>query len=263
MPESQKSPSQPTDLPVMGFLDHLDELRRRLLYSLAAIALAFALALTQARAILEYCLRPIRPFLGEQKPVFLDLTEPFVLYMKVGFLASMFLSAPFVLYQLWAFIAPGLYARERRMAFPFVLFATVFFVLGGAFGYFIGFPSAARFLLSIAGDFQPNLRISSLFTFESRIILGMGLVFELPTVIYFLARLGLVTPRFLWRRFNYAILIIFIVAAVVTPTPDVVTQCLFAAPMIGLYLISILVAHVFGRPRRVEAPRRAETTAAP
>jgi len=263
MPENRESPSQPTDLPVMGFLEHLDELRRRLIYSIAAVALAFALALTRARSILEFCLAPIRPFLGDQKPIFLDLTEPFVLYMKVGFLASMFLSAPFVLYQLWAFIAPGLYPRERRMAFPFVLFATVFFLLGGAFGYYIGFPSAARFLLSIATDFQPNLRISSLFTFESRIILGMGLVFELPTVIYFLARLGLVTPRFLWRRFNYAILIIFIVAAVVTPTPDVVTQCLFAAPMIGLYLISILVAHVFGRPRRVEAPRRAETPAAP
>jgi sec-independent protein translocase protein TatC len=139
------------------------------------------------------------------------------------------------------------------MALPFVLFATVFFILGGAFGYYVGFPSAARFLLSIAGDFEPNLRISSLFTFESRILLGMGLVFELPTIIYFLARLGLVTPRFLWRRFNYAILIIFIVAAVVTPTPDVVTQCLFAAPMIALYLIGILVAHVFGRPRNAGA----------
>jgi sec-independent protein translocase protein TatC len=247
----------------MGFLEHLDELRRRLLYSLAAVGIAFALALTQARPILEFLLRPVRPYLGDQKPVFLDLTEPFVLYMKVGFLVSLFLSAPFVLYQLWAFIAPGLYQRERRMAVPFVLFATVFFLLGGAFGYYIGFPSAARFLLSIASDFQPSLRISSLFTFESRIILGMGLVFELPTVIYFLARLGFVTPGFLWRRFNYAILIIFIVAAVVTPTPDVVTQCLFAAPMIGLYLISILVAHVFGRPRGADARRRAETSVTP
>lgn len=263
MPASRETPEAPSDLPVMGFLEHLDELRKRLLYSLAAIAIAFALALTQARPILEYLLRPVRPYLGDQKPVFLDLTEPFILYMKVGFLASCFLSAPFVLWQLYAFIAPGLYPRERRMAIPFVLFATVFFLLGGAFGYFIGFPSAARFLLSIATDFQANLRISSLFTFESRIILGMGLVFELPTVIYFLARLGLITPRFLWRNFNYAILVIFIVAAVVTPTPDVVTQCLFAAPMIGLYLIGILVAHVFGRPRRVEAPRGTETSAAP
>jgi sec-independent protein translocase protein TatC len=233
----------------MGFLEHLDELRRRLLRSLLAIGLAFALALTQARAILDFLLAPIRPYLGEQKPVFIDLTEPFLLYMKVGFLASLFLSAPFVLYQVWGFVSPGLYARERRYAFPFIGFATVFFVLGGAFGYYVGFPVAVRFLLSIADGFQPALRISSLFGFESKIILGMALVFELPTVVYFLARLGLVTPSFLWRNFKYAVLIIFIVAAVITPTPDVVTQCVFAAPMFLLYLIGILVARVFGRSR--------------
>jgi sec-independent protein translocase protein TatC len=233
----------------MGFLDHLDELRRRLLRCLVAVGLAFALALTQARAILDFLLVPIRPLLGEQRPVFIDLTEPFLLYMKVGFLASLFLSAPFVLYQVWAFISPGLYPRERRYAIPFIVFATGFFVLGGAFGYLVGFPAAARFLLAIADGFEPALRISSLFGFESRIILGMALVFELPTVIYFLARLGLVTPAFLWRNLKYAVLIIFVIAAVITPTPDVVTQCLFAAPMIVLYLLGILVAQVFGRPR--------------
>jgi sec-independent protein translocase protein TatC len=169
--------------------------------------------------------------------------------MKVALLAALFLSAPFVLYQAWAFIAPGLYPRERRYAFPFVLFATVFFLAGGAFGYYVGFPVASKFLLGIAEEFRPALRISSLFGFQSKIILGLGVVFELPTVIYFLARLGLVTPQFLWRNFKYAILIIFIIAAVITPTPDVVTQCIFAAPMILLYLAGILVAHIFGRAR--------------
>jgi sec-independent protein translocase protein TatC len=240
----------------MGFLEHLDELRRRLLWSLVAVGVAFALALTRARAILDFLLRPIRPYLGNEKPVFLDLTEPFLLYMKVGFLASLFLAAPFVLYQIWAFIAPGLYPRERRYVVPFILFSTIFFVAGGAFGYYVGFPAAGRFLLGIAGEFQPALRISSLFSFESKIILGMGLVFELPTVIYFLARLGLVTPGFLWRNFPYAVLVIFILAAVITPTPDVVTQCIFAAPMILLYLLGILVAYVFGRPR-AEPPEAA------
>jgi len=243
------NPKSPADLPTMGFLEHLDELRSRLLWSLVAIGLAFALALTQAKTILEFLLRPIRPYLGAEKPVFIDLTEPFLLYMKVGFLASLFLAAPFVLYQIWAFIAPGLYPRERRYVVPFILFATVFFVAGGAFGYSIGFPVACRFLLGIAEGFQPALRISSLFAFESKIILGMALVFELPTVIYFLARLGLITPRFLWRNLPYAILIIFILAAVITPTPDVVTQCIFAVPMILLYLLGILVAYIFGRPR--------------
>ena len=233
----------------MGFLEHLDELRKRLLWSLAAVGVAFAVALTQAKDILEFLLRPVRPFLGDQKPVYIELTEPFLLYMKVGFLASLFLSAPFVLYQVWAFIAPGLYPRERRNVFPFILFATTFFLAGGAFGYYVGFPAACRFLIGIAADFQPALRVGSLFAFESKIILGMGLVFELPTVVYFLARLGIVTPGFLWHNFKYAVLVIFIVAAVITPTPDIVTQCIFAAPMILLYLLSIAVAHLFGRVR--------------
>lgn len=234
----------------MGFLEHLDELRKRLLWSLVAVVLAFVAALSQSKRILEFLLRPISPMLGDERPVFIDLTEPFLLYMKVALLVALFLSAPFILYQAWAFISPGLYPRERRYAIPFVLFATVFFLAGGAFGYYIGFPVASKFLLGIADEFQPALRISSLFGFQSKIILGLGVVFELPTVIYFLARLGLVTPQFLWRNFKYAILIIFIIAAIITPTPDVVTQCIFAAPMILLYLAGILVAHLFGRPRR-------------
>ncbi len=256
MPERETNPA--TELPTMGFLEHLDELRKRLLWSILAVAVAFCMALYEAKPILDFLLRPIRALLGDRKPVFIDLTEPFLLYMKVAFIASIFLAAPFIRYQAWAFISPGLYPRERMYALPFVFFATGFFLAGGAFGYYVGFPTACRFLLGIAGGFEPALRIGSLFTFMSRLILGMGLVFELPTVVYFLARLGLITPRFLWRNFRYAILVIFIVAAVVTPTPDVVTQCIFAAPMILLYLLSILVAWVFGRER--QAPADAQVT---
>jgi sec-independent protein translocase protein TatC len=239
----------------MGFLDHLDELRRRLIYSLIAIGAAFAIALTQAKRITDFLFAPIQQLLGDRHPVFLELTEPFMLYMKVAFLASLFLSAPIVAYQVWGFIAPGLYPRERRQAVPFVLSATVLFLAGGAFGYLYGVPVAAKFLLTIAEGFEPNLRLSSLFSFESKLLVGMGLVFELPTVIYFLARLGLVTPRFLMRNFKYAVLIIFIIAAVVTPTPDMVTQCVFAAPMIALYLLGVLVAYLFGRPRQAPGPK--------
>src|SRR5437870_4610815 len=121
-----------------------------LLSSVFAIAGAFALCLAYSRDILDYFIRPIRPFLGENKPVYLDLAEPFMLYMKVAFLASLFLAAPVILYQVWAFIRPGLYPKERRYAVPFVLFATVFFVLGGAFGYGVAFPVACKFLLSVA-----------------------------------------------------------------------------------------------------------------
>ncbi len=240
----------------MSFLEHLEELRKRLWWSCVAVAAAFAVALPYARRILDFFLMPVRPLLGDNRPVYLELTEPFMLYMKVAFLASLFLASPIVLHQLWAFVSPGLYPRERRYAAPFILSGTLFFLLGGAFGYYLGFPTACRFLLSVAEGFQPALRISTLFSFESKIILGLGLVFELPTVIALLARLGLITPGFLWRHFKYAILIIFIVAAVITPTPDVITQLVFAAPMILLYLIGILFAHLFGRPR--EAPSAAD-----
>ncbi len=233
----------------MSFLEHLEELRKRLLRSAIAIAAAFALCLAYARRILDLFLAPLLPFLHGEKPVFLDLTEPFMLYMKVAFVAALFLASPIVLYQLWAFISPGLYPRERRYATPFIVFATLLFLTGGVFGYAVGFPTACRFLMSIAEGFTPALRVSSLFNFESKVVLGMGLVFELPIVIGFLAWLGLVSASFLWRNFKYAVLIIFIIAAVITPTPDVVTQCVFAGPMILLYLIGILVAHVFGRAR--------------
>lgn len=237
------------DLPTMSFLGHLEELRKRLWWSLVSLAVAFVLALSYAHRILDLFLAPIQPLLGGAKPVYLDLTEPFMLYMKVAFLAAIFVAAPFILYQIWGFISPGLYPRERRYAIPFILSGTVFFLLGGAFGYAVGFPTACRFLLSVAEGFQPALRISTLFAFESKIVLGMGLVFELPTVIYFLARFGLVTAGFLWKNFKYAVLIIFIVAAIITPTPDVVTQLVFAAPMILLYLIGILFAYLSGRSR--------------
>jgi len=129
---------------------------------------AFAVALGWARRILAFFLRPIVPLLGDHKPIFTELTEPFLLYMKVAFVASIFLAAPFILYQIWAFISPGLYTRERRYAIPFILFATTFFLLGGSFGYYLGFPIACRFLLGIAGDFQPALRISGLFRSRAR-----------------------------------------------------------------------------------------------
>src|SRR5262245_27672249 len=195
-----------SDLPTMSFLEHLEELRNRILRSVYATAAAFALCLTYSRNIMEFMLRPIRPFLGENKPVFLDLTEPFMLYMKVAFLAALFLASPLVLYQIWAFIRPGLYPRERRYAVPFVLFATFFFALGGWFGYSVAFPTACRFLLSVVEGFTPALRVTSLFAFESKMILGMGLVFELPTVVYFLSCLGVFYVGFICQNFMITIL---------------------------------------------------------
>jgi sec-independent protein translocase protein TatC len=235
----------------MSFLEHLGELRVRIFRALLSIVFFFLIGWYYSRQIFAFFLAPILPFLNGRKPVFLDITEPFILYMKVALLAGVFAASPVILYQLWGFIAPGLYPRERRFAGPFIVFSSVFFIGGGLFGYYVAFPYAARFLLSVAGDFEPALTIRSLFQFESKLILGMGLVFEMPVVIFLLAKVGIVTPAFLWHNFKYAVLVIFIVAAIITPTPDVVTQCVFALPMVGLYLLGLGASYlVTPRERR-------------
>jgi len=228
----------------MSFLGHLGELRVRLSRALLALAVCFAVAWSQSGRIFRVLLEPLQPYLNGRKPVFIDITEPFFLYMKVSLLVATFAASPLILYELWAFVSPGLYPKERKYVAPFVVIASLLFVGGGLFGYFVGFPYAARFLLSVAGDFEPALTIKNLFGFESKIILGMGLVFEMPAVIFLLSRLGIVTPAFLLHHLKYAVLIIFIVAAIITPTPDVITQCVFALPMIALYLLGIGAAYL-------------------
>ena len=234
----------------MGFLQHLDELRLRLMRALGAVGVVFVLCLPIARSIYGFLAKPVTDALpaGEQL-AFTRLMDPFLLYMKVSFLAALFLSAPFVLLELWLFIAPGLHAKERRYAVPFILFSSVFFIAGGAFAYYVVLPPACRFFINQGLDwgFQPVLTTRELLQFESRILLGMGAIFEMPILTFFLARFGLISGRFLLRNFKYAILIIFILAAILTPTPDMVTQSLFAAPMIVLYLLSIAVAAIFGK----------------
>jgi len=232
----------------MSFLEHLGELRVRIFRALLAIVLLFLVGWYYSRQIFIFFLAPILPFLNGHKPVFLEITEPFLLYMKVALLAGIFAASPVILYQLWAFISPGLYPRERRYAAPFIVFSSLFFIGGGLFGYYVAFPYAARFLLSVAEDFEPALTVRSLFQFESKLILGMGLIFEMPVVIFLLAKVGIVTPAFLLHNFKYAVLIIFIVAAVITPTPDMITQCVFALPMVGLYLLGLGASYLV-RPR--------------
>jgi sec-independent protein translocase protein TatC len=235
----------------MSFLEHLDELRSRLLRSLVVFAIAFMACWLFSDRILVWLLRPIREHMfGGGDIVFIHITEPFAIYMKASALAGIFLASPYFLYQLWAFVAPGLYKSERRMVVPFLLFGTLFFITGGLFGYEVATPVAARWLLGLGEEFRANVTLRSAFQFQSRIMLGLGLVFELPVVIGLLARLGLVTPRFLLRHFRTAVLVIAILAAVLTPTGDIMTMAVFGAPMIGLYLLGIAVAWVFGRRGR-------------
>jgi len=236
----------------MSVLEHLDELRSRLFRALLAYVVVFVGCWAVADPVLRFLLRPIKEHLFEGGDiVFIHLTEPFMIYMKSAALVAVFISAPYVLYELWCFVAPGLYRRERHMVVPFLVFGSLFFVAGGAFGYYVATPQAAKWLIGLGQSFKATITLRSAFSFESRIILAMGAVFELPILIFFLTRLGLVTPAFLMRHFRIAVLVIAILAAVLTPTGDMITMSIFVAPMVLLYLLGVLVSWIF-KPHRDE-----------
>jgi sec-independent protein translocase protein TatC len=235
----------------MSFLEHLDELRSRLIHSLVALVVG-ALACWGFRTqLFHFLTQPLRTAQPDIQFIYTSPTEALMLYMKMAVFAGLFVAAPYVLYQIWAFVAPGLYRHERHYVLPFVLFGSLFFVGGALFGHYFLFPVTFGFLASFGGqDIRFMPRVGEYFTFYSWFLLALGLVFQTPVVIFVLSRIGLVTPRFLLRQFKYAILIAFIVAAVVTPTPDAVTQTALALPMLGLYLIGVAVAWLFGKPRQ-------------
>ncbi|MEN8162985.1 MAG: twin-arginine translocase subunit TatC [Acidobacteriota bacterium] len=232
----------------MSLLEHLDELRKRLTISAAAIFFGFLGSWYFAPTIFGWLEQPILQALppGEQL-AFTDLSGPFMLYIKVALLAGIFLAAPVILLQVWLFIRPGLYDSERNLALPFIFFTSLFFVAGGYFGYLIAFPMVVKFLLGVGEGFKQVVTIQTYFSMMSKILLGLGLVFEIPMLIFFLARLGIVSARQLVRWYKWAILVIFVVAAIITPTPDIATQSVFAVPMMLLYGLGIVVAALFGR----------------
>lgn len=238
------------ELPRMTLLDHLDELRRRILYSVITILVAFLGSWYFAPRIFHWLEKPFLAAVPEgEKLAFTDLPGPFMLYIKVALLTAIFVSSPVLLAQVWLFLKPGLYKRERRLFVPFVVFTTLFFVAGGYFGYLVAFPIVVKFLLGVGEGFKQVVTIDAYFSMMSKILLGLGLVFEMPMLIFFLARLGIVTAGQLLRWIRWAILLIFVVAAVITPTPDIATQTVFAVPMILLYLLGVLVAAIFGKKR--------------
>ncbi|HEX6083262.1 MAG TPA: twin-arginine translocase subunit TatC [Thermoanaerobaculia bacterium] len=236
------------ELPKMSFLDHLEELRKRLLVSFIAVAVGFFACWAFAERIFAKLQEPLAQFLPPgDKLAYTRLTAPFFLYMKVAFFAGLFVAAPVVLLQLWLFIAPGLYKKERRLAAPFIIFGTLFFLVGGYFGYRFLLPATCSFFVETGKEFKQMVTVDDYFSFASVIILACGIVFETPLLIFFLARLGIVTPAFLMQKFKYAVVLAFVIAAVVTPTPDMVTQAALAIPMILLYLIGVGVAFLFGK----------------
>ena len=237
----------------MSFLDHLDELRSRLVVSAAAIGVGFVVALTFIRYIFDFVMRPLQQALPPGgRLIYTEPAEAFMLYLKIAALLGAIFATPIVLWQLWLFVAPGLYANERGHALPFVLFSTVFFVMGAAFSHYVLFPLAWRFFAGFSSDYVEFLpRIAPVFSLYAKLMLGMGLVFQMPTLVLFLARIGVVTAGMLLRQFKYAVLAIFVIAAVVTPSPDILSQLLVAGPMLLLYGLSILIAWAFGRRQPV------------
>jgi sec-independent protein translocase protein TatC len=239
-PQRRGAASEGEELPRMTLMEHLEELRKRIVRALIGPAIAFAFTWSFRETIAEYLARPIYAALPEgSKLAFLGISDPFVLYFKMTALAAVFVASPFVFYQVWAFVAPGLYGRERRHALPFIFFTSVFFVAGGIFAYTVAFPFAVDFLIGMGAQFQPVITADRYYKFLMYVIFGLGLMFELPVLIFLLSGLGVVTPRFLMRHFRWAVVLIFVVAAFVTPTPDVVNLCIFALPTVGLYLLGV------------------------
>jgi sec-independent protein translocase protein TatC len=242
----------------MSFFDHLAELRQRIVWSVVAVGLGFVATVSFSDRIIKFLARPLAV-----KLAFLTPTEAFWVNMKVAMIAGLFLALPVVLYQIWAFVSPGLLSPERRYALPFVIIGTLFFAIGVAFALWVVIPFAINFLVGF-GEKQgltPVISVGSYVDFVLKFALAFGAVFELPLAITLAARMGIVTPQFLAKHRKYAILINFALAAILTPTPDVFNQCLMAGPLILLYEVGILSARFFGRRAKVAPAPAPEPTA--
>ena len=238
----------------MSFLDHLDELRRRLIRAFIALGVGLLICLGFIDPIFDFIMEPLAEVLPEGGTlIYTDATEAFFLRLKMAALTGLVGATPVVMTQLWLFIAPGLYAHEKKFAIPFIGLATIFFLGGVVFAHYILFPVAWGFFASFGAadeyvEFTPRLQPA--FALYVRLVLACGLIFQMPTLVFFLARMGVVSPGFLLRNFKYAVLIIFIVAAIITPTPDPVTMTFMAGPMLALYVLSIAIAWVFRKRRK-------------
>jgi sec-independent protein translocase protein TatC len=230
----------------MTFFEHLEELRQRILRSLVAIMAGTGVAFYFRDAIYAYLAKPLTDTLRSlhmaDKLVYTNPTDPFNLYIKLSIVCGIFIASPFVLWQLWMFISPGLYRNEKRYIWPFVTLTSTLFITGGFFAYKMAFPAALRFLVEFGRQFTPMISINEYWGLATTLLLGVGLVFELPVVILLLSIFGIVTPKFLIKHIRYAVLITAVVAAALAPTPDLTTLFMFWIPMVGLYLLSIALS---------------------
>jgi sec-independent protein translocase protein TatC len=235
----------------MSFLEHLDELRKRLVHVAAYIAVGFLASWFFSKHIYNFLAVPITKSLpAGTKLAYTNPTDPFIIYMKVAFIAGIFLTIPLTLYEVWKFIAPGLYRKEKKYVVPFLVSSIFLFVLGGAFCYIVVLPTAYQFLINLGSSFMPVIKIDEYLDMTNMMLLGFGLIFEMPVVAAFLSIFGIISANFLWSKFKYAMVGIVALAAVLSPTGDAFNLLVWSAPMILLYLISIGVAAIFGWKRK-------------
>jgi sec-independent protein translocase protein TatC len=245
----------------MSFFEHLEELRQRLIRSILAIFVAFGICFYFRDDIYGYLAKPLTDTLRSlhmsDRLVYTNPIDPFNLYIKLSAVVGLFLASPYILYQLWLFISPGLYRHEKRYVWPFVILTSGLFISGGIFAHRLALPPALKFLVEFGHQFQPFITIDQYWKLVTTIVVGVGLVFELPVVILILSLFGIVTPKFLIRNIRYAVLATAVVAAAIAPTPDLATLFLLWIPMVGLYVLSIGLSWVVYL-RRKRARRRHE-----
>jgi len=239
--KAREAVTKRVELPGMSLMEHLDELRKRIVRSALFLFVGFAVAYGFHERLYGFVQAPL-----DNLHIKLNYThpmDPLNLYLQVSLIGGAILASPFILYQVWMFIAPGLYQKERRFVVPFMAATVGLFLTGASFGYFYVLPGALKILiLGFGNKFSPVVTIEEYTGFFLSIILGLGISFELPILIFFLALFGIVSPRFLWKNIRYAVLAVFLVAAIICPSPDPWTMCIYAIPMLGLYIIGIGVA---------------------
>jgi sec-independent protein translocase protein TatC len=247
----------------MSLFEHLADLRKRLIYSAIAIAIGFVIGFAISKSVIGIVSRPMVVALQQAhfppKLIYTAPAGPINLLISLGFYLGIVFALPVVLYQIWLFIAPGLYKHERRAVASFIVPSVLLFLAGVAFGYFILLPYVLRFLIGFEGSLplQPMIDINEYFDLILIVMVGLGAIFELPVLIFVLSWFGIVTPQWLWKNLRYAILIITVIAAIVTPTPDATTMLIFMSPMIGLYFVGIGVSYmVFRKKKQRELARQ-------
>ncbi|HEY0786948.1 MAG TPA: twin-arginine translocase subunit TatC [Acidobacteriaceae bacterium] len=240
--------SDRAELPGMSLIEHLEELRRRFIHIIVALILSFFIGYFFRERIYAFMQAPISYALTrhhlDPQLVYHNPVDGFNLYLKISFMAGCILASPYILFQVWLFISPGLYKSEKRYVWPFMIATVSLFLAGAYFGYRFVFPGSLDFLLSYSAKFRPLIEINEYTDLFLTVILGLGITFELPILVLFLSLFGITNARFLWKNLRYAVLIIFVIAAIITPTPDILTMCVFATPMLVLYLLSIGVSYM-------------------